>query len=70
MTKLIINVSTGEESLVELTDSELDQQSQDESEIAARLALEEAAATQKASDKAALLERIGITAEEAELLLS
>jgi len=64
--KKIVNCETGEELEVELTKADKDQQKKDEAVIAAK----EAAAEAKAEAKAALLERLGITAEEASLLLS
>jgi hypothetical protein len=69
-TKVIVDCSTGETSIVELTAEEIADLE------TARLAAEnqkaaaEAAAAAKAVAKAALLDRLGITAEEAQLLLS
>lgn len=66
MTKLIVNCKTGETVERELNKAEKDQQKIDEiaaAEIKAR-------AETKATAKAALLNRLGITAEEASLLLS
>jgi len=65
MTKLIVNCETGEEILRELTKAEIDQQKIDEAEIAAQQA--EVAA--KAAQKQAVLDRLGLSAEEAQLLL-
>lgn len=64
--KKIINCETGEELEVELTKADLDQQKKDE----AAWAIKEAELAAKAEAKAALLERLGITAEEASLLLN
>jgi len=65
MTKLIINCETGETVERELNKTEKDQQKIDEAEIAA----EKAKAQIKAEAKAALLSKLGITEEEAQLLL-
>jgi hypothetical protein len=69
-TRIEINCETGVESIIELTDAEV-------AEIAAQAAIaeeqkaeEEAAAAAKATAKAALLDRLGITADEAALLLA
>ena len=64
--KTIVNCTTGEIIERELNEEELAQQSADEAAI--EVAQAEAAA--KAEAKAALLERLGITEEEAKLLLS
>jgi len=65
MTKLIVNCETGETTLRELNAEELAQQAIDEAEIAAQ----QADAQAKETARAALLTRLGITAEEAQLLL-
>ena len=62
----IHNVETGEIIEREMTKAEKDQAALDQAELTARLAAE----AQKATAKAALLERLGITADEAALLLS
>jgi len=62
----IVNTETGEETIVELSADEI-------AIIEANIAktnLELAEEESKATAKAALLERLGITAEEAELLLT
>ena len=66
MKKIVHNVSTGEIIEVELTADELAQRTKD----AANEAKAKANADKAALDKAALLERLGITAEEAALLLA
>ena len=66
LTKLITNAETGESEMIELTADELAQRIKDEAEYAAR----DAATAKTATAKAALLERLGITADEAKLLLS
>jgi hypothetical protein len=68
-TKVIVDCSTGKTSIVELTAEEIAELE------ASRIAAEdqrqaaEAEAAAKAEAKAALLDRLGITAEEAQLLL-
>ena len=69
MTKLIINVSTGETVERELNKAEKDQQKVDEAEIAAAKALADAEAEAKATQRQAILDRLGLTADEAQLLL-
>ena len=69
-TKIIVDCSTGAVTEIELTEEEIAQREADAAEFAARKAQEEADATAKAEAKAALLERLGITAEEAALLLA
>jgi hypothetical protein len=59
------NVTTGEAILRDMTKDEADQYKKDQAATAARMVEEEARATAKA----ALLERLGITADEATLLL-
>jgi len=62
----IHNAETGEIIEREMTDSELNQLKTDEANSNAQKQAEAA----KAAEKAALLERLGITADEAALLLS
>jgi hypothetical protein len=66
-TKGIYDGATGQETIVPVTKAELDEQY-----AALQAAADEAAtnAALRAEQKAGLLERLGITAEEAELLLS
>ena len=68
--KLSVNVETGEETLIDLTADEL---AEFEASVKALQDAEEAAKAKVKSDeenKAALLEKLGITADEAKLLLS
>jgi hypothetical protein len=65
MTKLIVNVETGETTERELNKAEKDQQKADE----AIYAEAQAAKAKAEADKEALLARLGITADEAKLLL-
>ena len=68
-TKIVVDCSTGEVSEIKLTAEEVAQREADAKAFADAKAQEEADAAAKAADKAALLERLGITAEEAALLL-
>ena len=63
---LIINAITGEQTVREMTDAEFAQHQKDVAEGEAKKAEAEA----QAAAKAALLDRLGITADEAKLLLS
>jgi hypothetical protein len=69
-TKLIINCETKEQIEVELTDEEVAQLEADRAKAEADKAKADADAAAKAEAKAELLDRLGITAEEAQLLLS
>jgi len=69
-TKVIIDCSTGEVTEVELTAEEIQQREDDRIAYEAAKAEEATNAALKAEQKAGLLARLGITAEEAELLLS
>jgi len=69
-TKLIINCETGEQTEVELTAEEIAQREADAKAYEADKKAKEAEAATKATAKAELLTRLGITAEEAALLLS
>ena len=65
MSKLIVNCETGEEILRELTKAEKDQQKIDQ---AAR-DIVQAEAEAKETAKAAILDRIGLTADELKTIL-
>ena len=67
--KIVVDCSTGEVSEIELTAEEVAQRTADAKAYADEKAAEDADKAAKAVDKAALLERLGITAEEAILLL-
>ena len=69
-TKLIINCETKEQIEVELTAEEIAQLEADRAKAEADKAQAEADAAIKAEAKADLLAKLGITAEEAALLLS
>jgi hypothetical protein len=62
----IVNVTTGTETLIDYTEQELAEQEASKTKIAEQ----EFLVAQRAVDKAELLERLGLTAAEAELLLS
>jgi type IV secretory pathway VirB9-like protein len=67
-TKIIVNCETGEVTELELTAEEVAQREADAIAYAANKAAEEQAAADKATAKAALLAKLGITADEAALL--
>jgi len=69
MSKLIINCETGETVERELNKAEKDQQKIDEDKIAQAKAVIDAEAEAKATARQAVLDRLGLTAEEAQLLL-
>ena len=64
-TKLVHNVATGEVSEIELTADEIAQHTKDKADGVAELQ----AHSTKLEEKAALLKRLGITSDEAALLL-
>jgi len=68
-TKLIVDCSTGETTEVELTAEEIAEREAMAAEYAAQKAQEEADKAAKAEARAELLDRLGITSEEAQLLL-
>lgn len=68
--KLIINCETGEQTEVELTAEEIAQREADAAKAEADRVAKEAEDEAKAIAKAELLAKLGITAEEAALLLS
>jgi hypothetical protein len=68
-TRIEINCATGEVTEIELTAAEIAQREADAIAYQAQKDEEAIAAALKAEAKAGLLERLGITAEEAELLL-
>jgi hypothetical protein len=70
MSKLIINCETGEVTERELNKAEQDQKKIDEAAYNATQAIRQAEINAKATAKAALLSKLGITAEEAVLLFS
>ena len=68
--KIVVDCSTGETVIEPLTAEEIAQREADGAAWLAQQAAEEAAKAEKAEAKQALLDRLGITAEEAALLLS
>jgi hypothetical protein len=68
-TKLIVDCSTGVTTEVELTAEEIAQREADAAAFAEAKAKEEAEAQAKAEARAAILERLGLTEEEAKVLL-
>lgn len=69
-TKIVVNCETGEVQEVELTAEEIAQREADAKAFAEAKAKEEAELAAKAAAKAELLDRLGITEDEAKLLLS
>ena len=67
-TRIEINCTTGEIQEIELTQAELDQRETDRIEYEMEQANKQAEATAKAVARTALLARLGISEEEAELL--
>ena len=66
MTKLIVNVTTGEETVLELDEADIAQQEIDE----AKGANEAAEAVAKAAAKQAVLDKLGLSSEEVATLLN
>lgn len=69
-TRLEVNCTTGETSVIELTDTEIAEFEATKAKAEADRLAAEAEAAEKATAKAALLKRLGITADEAVLLLA
>lgn len=69
-TKTVLDVVTGEETIVPLTTEELAQREADAARDAARIAEQAPIAAAKAAEKNAVLAKLGLTAEEANILLS
>ncbi len=70
MDKIIVDCSTGESTVVPLTAEEIAQREADAAAWAEAEAAKEAEAVAKAAAKAELLAKLGITEDEAKLLLS
>lgn len=68
-TKVIVDCSTGISEIIELTDEEVAQLAADAAIAEAQRAEREAEEAAKATAKTALLKKLGITKEEAALLL-
>jgi hypothetical protein len=69
-TRIEVNCSTGEVLEIELTDAEVAQREADAAAYAAEEHEKEVAAAEAATAKAALLTKLGITEDEAKLLLA
>lgn len=69
-TKIVVDCSTGAVEEVPLTAEEIAQREADAAAFAQQKAAEEAEAAAKEAAKAELLAKLGITADEAKLLLS
>ena len=69
-TRVEVNCTTGVTSIIDLTDAEIADMEAAALAAADQRAAQEAEAAAKATAKAALLEKLGITSEEAALLLS
>ena len=70
LTKIIVDCETGVVSEVPLTGEEIAQREADAVAYAAQKVLDDAEATTQADAKTALLKKLGISQEEATLLLS
>ena len=68
--KIVVDCSTGEVQEIALTAEEIAEREAMAAEYAAQKAQEEADKAAKAEAKSALLDKLGITAEEAQLLLN
>jgi hypothetical protein len=68
-TKLVVDCSTGVTTEVELTAEEIAQREADAAAFVEAKAKEEAEAEAKAEARAAILERLGLTEDEAKVLL-
>lgn len=69
LTKLIVDCSTGLTTEVELTAEEMSQREADIAAANAQKVLDDAASAKAQSDKAALLAKLGLTADEFATLL-
>jgi len=70
MNKVIVNCETGEQETIELTGDELAEFLANEQAALAKAQSEAEAESTKTAEKAALLAQLGITADQAKLLLS
>jgi len=68
-TRIEVNCETGEVLEIELTDAEVLQREAEAEARAAELAEREAEAANKATAREAILDRLGLTADEAAILL-
>jgi hypothetical protein len=68
-TRVEVNCTTGETSIIELTDAEIAQMEANAAEAETQRKADEKAAADKATARAAILDRLGLTADEAAILL-
>ena len=68
-TKLVVDCTTGAVEEIELTAEEIAQREADAAAFAEAKAKEEAEKAAKEAERAAILEKLGLTAEEAAVLL-
>jgi len=68
-TRVEVNCTTGETSIIELTDAEIAQMEADAAAAETQRKADEKAAADKAKARAAILDRLGLTADEAAILL-
>lgn len=69
LTKIVVNCETGVVAEIPLTGEELAQRDADAAKFEADRVAQEAEQAQKAAEKAALLAKLGISEDEAKLLL-
>lgn len=69
LTKIVVDCTTGETSIVPLTDEEIAQREADAKAYEEAKAAEEAELAAKAKARQAILDRLGLTEEEAKILL-
>jgi hypothetical protein len=68
-TRIEVNCTTGEVLEIELTDEEVAQREADAAAAETQRKADEKAAADKATARAAILDRLGLTADEAAILL-
>jgi hypothetical protein len=68
-TRVEVNCTTGETSIIELTDAEIAQMEADAAAAETQRQADEKAAADKATARAAIFDRLGLTADEAAILL-
>lgn len=68
-TRVEVNCTTGETSIIELTDAEIAQMEADAAAAETQRKADEKAAANKATARAAIIDRLGLTADEAAILL-
>jgi hypothetical protein len=68
-TRVEVNCTTGETSIIELTDAEIAQMEADAAAAETQRKADEKAAADKAAAREAILDRLGLTADEAAILL-